>query len=239
MKIIDAKWDAISLKKKTYEIIIENSDTIDNINEALLNIEAEYEVVKVPSGLPAIDIELQKMGFVFIEEQITVEHDLHEVKRPSVLQRMYDSMEYSLMSDEEFKILIDEVKGGLFSTDRISIDPNFGIEYSINRYVNWINQLHNSNANIYALKYKNDLEGFVIIKNSIKEDEYDSVLGGAFKKYRNSGLGLVQKEQDIVKSLGGKKLYTSVSSNNVSQLKALIVNGYIPIKITKVFVKHI
>lgn len=239
MKIIDAKWDTISLKKKTYEIIIDNSDTIDNINKALLDIDAEYVVVKVPSGLATIDLELQKMGFVFVEEQITVEHDLHEVKRPSVLQRMYDSMEYSLMTGEEFSFLIDEVKDGLFSTDRISIDSHFGIEYSINRYVNWINQLHNSDAYIYALKYKNDLEGFVIIKKSIKEDEYDSVLGGAFKKYRNSGLGLVQKEQDIVKSLGGKKLYTSVSSNNVSQLKALIVNGYIPVKITKVFVKHI
>lgn len=49
---------------------------------------------------------------------------------------------------------------------------------------------------------------------------------------------MVQKEQEIVKKLGGKKLTTNVSSNNPSQLKALVANGYVPVTVQHVFVKH-
>ena len=49
---------------------------------------------------------------------------------------------------------------------------------------------------------------------------------------------LVQKEQEIVKSLGGKFVSTNVSSNNVNQCKALLANGYTIRNINHVFVKH-
>lgn len=238
MRVVDAYWDTKSLGKKTFELSVDELDSLEDIQNTLQRLDAEYLVVKVSSGSSEVSMKLQEMGFYFIEEQITMEHDLHEVNRNSVLQRMYDSMSYSIMDDAEFDTLLSEVKDGLFSTDRISLDPQLGMHYAVKRYVNWIKQLRESKAYLYALKYKDDLEGFVIIKETNDERIYESVLGGAFKKYRNSGLGLVQKEQDIVKKLGGKKLYTTVSSNNVSQVKALVTNGYIPMKITRVFIRH-
>ena len=67
---------------------------------------------------------------------------------------------------------------------------------------------------------------------------YNSVLGGGYVKYRNTGLGIVQKEQEIVKKLGGKRLETLVSSNNPGQLRALEINGYRTKNINHIFVKH-
>ena len=57
-------------------------------------------------------------------------------------------------------------------------------------------------------------------------------------KFRKTGLGIVVKEMEIVKSLGGKKVTTAVSTNNANQVKALIMNGYIPSKIDHVLIKH-
>ncbi len=238
MRIIEAYWDTKSLGKKTYEITIDNNDQIEMVEESLKKVDGEYLVVKILSDNYSAAISLQHLGFCFIEEQVIMEHNLNISPKPPVLQRMYDSMTYSIMNDSEFNMLISEVEKGIFSTDRISLDPNFGQAFAIRRYVNWIKQLRDTGALIYSLKYKGDDEGFVILKSN-NSCEYESVLGGAYQKYKYSGLGLVQKEQEIVRELGGEKLYTTVSTNNVGQLKALVFNGYFPVKIVRVFVKHI
>lgn len=239
MIIVEATWDTVNLGKKTYEITIDNSDSIESVEKTLVDCDGEYIVVKTQSDNLPVSMFLQKAGYCFIEEQVLIEHDLKIIPKSSVMQRMYDSMTYSIMTDAEVEMLISEVRNGLFSTDRISLDPEFGLEYSVCRYVNWIKQLRQNGAFLYSLKYKGDYEGFVILKESKNEKEYESVLGGAFQKYRCSGLGLVQKEQEIVREMGGKRLYTTVSTNNVGQLKALVFNGYSPAKVTRVFVKHI
>lgn len=51
-------------------------------------------------------------------------------------------------------------------------------------------------------------------------------------------MGTVLKEMEYVKNLGGKKVYTSVSSNNIRQLRNLIINGYIPTGVDHVFVRY-
>ncbi len=239
MKIVDAVWDTVNLGKKTYEITIDNSDPIESIEKSLADVDGEYLVVKIQSDNVPVSMLLQSLGYYFVEEQVLMEHDLKIVARSSLMQRLYDSMTYSIMTDPEVEMLISEVQNGLFSTDRISLDPKFGQEYSVRRYVNWIRQLRQNGAFLYSLKYKGDYEGFVILKESKKDNEYESVLGGAYQKYRCSGLGLVQKEQEIVRERGGKRLYTTVSTNNVGQLKALVFNGYSLAKVTRVFVKHI
>ena len=72
-----------------------------------------------------------------------------------------------------------------------------------------------------------------------KADKNSSGDIGKKRKYRKSGLGIVQKEQEIVKGLGGKRVLTAVSSNNPGQLRALITNGYITTHIEHVIVNHI
>jgi hypothetical protein len=142
-----------------------------------------------------------------------------------------------MMTDKDIEQLFSEVEGGMFENDRISQDPVFGSELSSKRYLNWIRDLLEKDALFYAIRYKDDNTGFVVLetKDGIN---YQSILGGGYRKYRKSGIGIIQKEQEITKSLGGKKVLTSVSSNNVGQLKALIMNGYMPYGIDHILIKH-
>lgn len=122
-------------------------------------------------------------------------------------------------------------------TDRISQDTNFGKEKAAERYVNWVEDMLSKGALPYVMVYKEEAVGFIILQSKDK-NTYTSVLGGGYKKFRSSGLGVVQKEQEIVKMLGGKRVITHVSTNNPSQLRALILNGYLLKDVQHVFVKH-
>ena len=237
MKIINAVWEERNLGITTTEITIEKNDETNNIAEQLSMIESEYSVIKVPSGMSDALTVIQNHGYKFIEDMIHVEHDLHEVEMNNVLKRMHERTSYRLMTDDDFKQLQSEIQSGMFDSDRISNDSYFDSCTSSKRYLNWITDLRNRGALFYVIIYGSDNVGFVVLD---KKDEktYHSVLGGGYKKFRKSGTGIIQKEPEITKKLGGKRLVTSVSSNNLGQLKALIMNGYRPYAIDHVLIKH-
>lgn len=237
MQVVNAIWEKRNLGIDVYEVQFENNDIICDVDEKVCSIIADYVVIKVPSERSDISEYVQCKGYHYIEDLIHVEHDLHEIKRNMLHQRLYDATSFRKMTEEDIETLRTEIQAGMFDTDRISRDAAFGKEISAKRYINWIDDMLQHDAKPYVILYKEDPAGFIILqtKDGI---EYQSVLGGGYRKYRNSGLGIVEKEQEIVKSLGGKKVSTSVSSNNPSQLKALIINGYVPVGIEHVFVKH-
>ncbi len=237
MKIIDAFWEKRNLGVTTAEVIIETDDDADNVLKNIDEIDKQYIVCKVSSLRPDISFLLQANGFMFIEDQIELEHDLREVKRNSILQRLYDSLPYEAMGRNELDYLYNEIRKGMFSTDRISLDPFFDKSKAAERYINWIEDMVGKGAISYLMTYKDEPAGFVII-NKIDDDTYRSVLGGGYEKFRKTGLGVVLKEMEMVRNLGGKRVLTSVSSNNSNQLKVLIRNGYIPTKVEYVLIKH-
>lgn len=237
MKIIDAVWEERNLGVTSAEIIIEKDDTPEYVSEQLAGISSGYSVVKVPSGMSHLLKTVQENGYVFIEDMIHVEHDLREVEMSRVLKRLYESTSYRSMTDADFEQLRTEIEKGMFDNDRISNDSYFPSGTSAKRYLNWTNDLRAGGALFYAITYGSENVGFVVLD---KKDEktYYSVLGGGYEKFRRSGTGIIQKEPEITRKLGGKRLVTSVSSNNVGQLKALIMNGYRPYAIDHVLVKH-
>ena len=237
MKIIDAIWEKENLGVTSKEVLVDLNDSIDVVKAGLASLNDLYIVVKVPASQFGITALVQDMGYRFVEEMIEVEHDLHEVKRNRILQRLYDSLDYKEMDASDLETLYSEVDKGMFSTDRISNDPHFSVELSARRYKNWIKSMLNSGAIPYVMSYKGEPAGFIILTTKDKI-VYHSVLGGGYEKFRKTGLGMVQKEQEIVKSLGGKFVSTNVSSNNVNQCKALLANGYTVRNINHVFVKH-
>ena len=238
MKVIDAFWEKRNLGIDVLEVEIENGDSILKVDERLKNLKADYISVKIPSSMPEFMEVVQQNGFFFREDLIHVRHDLSEITRTAMQQRLYEKMSYRVMTEEDIIILYNEIHKGMFSTDRFSLDEKFTPEQCANRYANWIDDLRAKGAIPYVLMYKEEPSGFIIV---ISDDNktYQSVLGGVYEKYRKGGLGAVQMEQEIVKKLGAKYLETTVSSNNVGQLKALIVNGYVPISINHVFAKHL
>lgn len=237
MKIIDAVWEERNLGVTSAEIIIEKDDTPEYVSEQLAGISSGYSVVKVPSGMSHLLKTVQENGYVFIEDMIHVEHDLREVEMSRVLKRLYESTSYRSMTDSDFEQLRTEIEKGMFDNDRISNDSCFPSGTSAKRYLNWTNDLRARGALFYVITYGSENVGFVVLD---KKDEktYYSVLGGGYEKFRRSGTGIIQKEPEITRKLGGKRLVTSVSSNNVGQLKALIMNGYRPYAIDHVLVKH-
>lgn len=238
MRIVNAVWEKKNLGVNAYELSIETGDNIDEVKQQIENIDGDYIVIKVPSDLSEFNSIVQELGFLYIEDLIHVEHDLKEVERNRIVQRLYDETTYREMTDEDFEQLITEIKDGMFDSDRISNDPHFGKEKAANRYINWSKDLHNKGARFYAIRYRDDSTGFVVLDTK-DQITYSSILGGGYQKYRKSGIGIIQKEQEITKALGGKRVVTTVSSNNVGQFKALIMNGYKPYSIEHVFVKHI
>ena len=237
MKIIDAIWEKENLGVTSKEVLVDLNDSVDVVKNGLATLNDQYIVVKVPASQFGITTLVQDMGYKFVEEMIEVEHDLHEVKRNRILQRLYDSLDYKEMDASDIETLYSEVDKGMFSSDRISNDSHFSAELSARRYKNWIKSMLNSGAIPYVMSYKGEPAGFIILTTKDKI-VYHSVLGGGYEKFRKTGLGMVQKEQEIVKSLGGKFVSTNVSSNNVNQCKALLANGYTVRKINHVFVKH-
>ncbi|MBO6231124.1 MAG: hypothetical protein J6O50_11225 [Ruminiclostridium sp.] len=237
MKIVDAVWEKRNLGVAASEITIEKCDGLDLVNEKLSRIVSEYSVVRLPSEMSSILKVIQSNGYEFIEDMIHVEHDLREVEMSRIQKRLYEKTSYRKMSDQDFAQLQSEIRNGMFDNDRISNDSFFAKGVSSKRYINWTNDLREKGAEFFLITYCDDGAGFVVLD---KQDEktYYSVLGGGYEKYRGTGLGIVQKEPEITRMLGGKRLITSVSSNNVGQLKALIMNGYRPYAIDHILVKH-
>lgn len=236
MKITEATWEKRNLGVTTYEISIDFDDDVSCVDE-IKRLKCEYMVVKVSANNIAVVDEIQELGFRYIEDMIQVEHNLHEVELGRIEQRLYDACSYRKMTDDDIEQLRSEIKAGMFKDDRISRDKHFGIQVSSIRYLNWLNDLLDKGAIPYAIRYREENAGFIIL--STKDGiTYSSVLGGGYSKYRKSGLGIVKKEMEITKSLGGKRLLTAVSANNPGQVRALIVNGYKPYDIEHVFVKH-
>lgn len=237
MKIIDAIWEKENLGVTSKEVLVDLNDTVDDVRAGLATLSDQYIVVKIPASRFDVANLVQNMGYRFVEEMIEVEHDLHEVKRNRILQRLYDSLDYREMNVSDVEMLYSEIDKGLFSSDRISNDPHFSPELSARRYKNWIRSMLNDGAIPYVMSYKGEPAGFIVLTTKDRV-VYHSVLGGGYEKFRKTGLGMVQKEQEIVKLLGGKLLMTKVSSNNVNQFRALLANGFTVNKINHVFVKH-
>ena len=237
MKIIDAIWEKENLGVTSKEVLVDLDDSVDVVKTGLATLDDQYIVVKVPASQFGIATLVQDMGYRFVEEMIEVEHDLHEVKRNRILQRLYDSLDYREMDASDIETLYSEVDKGMFSTDRISNDPHFSAELSARRYKNWIKSMLNSGAIPYVMSYRGEPAGFIILTTKDRI-VYHSVLGGGYEKFRKTGLGMVQKEPEIVRLLGGKFVSTNVSSNNVNQCRALLANGFAVRNINHVFVKH-
>jgi len=237
MKIIDAIWEKENLGVTSKEVLVDLTDSVNDVKIGLANLNDQYIVVKVPASQFGITTLVQDMGYRFVEEMIEVEHDLHEVKRSRILQRLYDSLDYKVMDSSDIETLYSEVDKGMFSTDRISNDPHFSAELSARRYKNWIKSMLNSGGIPYVMSYKGEPAGFIILTTKDRI-VYHSVLGGGYEKFRKTGLGMVQKEPEIVRLLGGKFVSTNVSSNNVNQCRALLANGFTVRNINHIFVKH-
>ena len=237
MEITNAFWEKRNLGVETLEVQINENDGIDEIGQRLLTLDAEYIVVKVPSERSDILIALQQKGFLYIEDMIHMVSHLEEVAYPPVVQRLRKQIVTKLMEPQDMKILKEEIEKGLFSTDRISIDPYFTQAQAANRYNGWIEDELARGTSLYKYQLKEKTIGFFGLRE-IGDEHYTSFLGGIYNEYRKGGIGVIVKTPDVVKEMGGKSVDTYVSSNNIVQIRSLLFNGYHIDKSMHTLVKH-
>ena len=240
LKVVDAFWEKRNLGVCCSEIEIEPGDETNFLKKELPLNEAEYTVIKVPSNKFDVMFLLQELGYTYIESSINLVHDLKEIRLNPLQQRIMDSVSYSTMTDKDIDHVFREIKKGIFTTDRIYIDPYFSHEQAANRYVNWIGDELERGCKIFKLTYKNDSVGFFTFKD-IGNGVCYPFLAGMYEKYLNSGLGICTIEKPLKHAIkmNYKKYSTFISSNNTSTFSAHVALNFSFRKIYHVYIKHI
>ena len=242
MKIVDCIWELKNLDKKTVEISVGKEDVFsrDIILQSISNY--EYAVVKVPMDMPTFNIGLSEMGFVCIETQMNVGINLHDFDFSKVAH-LYSDTSYELINnDNDFTSVVYNLLPGMFSTDRISLDPQFGEDIACRRYINWLTSEYESKrSQLIKVINKNEHIGFMLIKTD--GDTIDLILNGLYKQYQGKGLGILTPASPMMyvkkNSLNITKEVTSISSNNIPVVKLYNRLNFQLLKHTYVFVKHI
>lgn len=242
MRIVDCKWELKNINKKTVEITIDKDDVFDQVILSQHMNDYEYVVVKVPMNMPAFNIGLADMGFSCIETQMNVGVCLSKIDFSKVTH-LYDDTRFEVVDNQEdFKDVVSNIEPGMFSTDRISIDPMFGSEAGCKRYINWLTTEYESQrAQLIKVIYNNEHVGFMLIR--FEGDTIYLLLNGLYKSYQGKGLGILTPASPMMfikkSSLPYENEMTSISSNNIPVVKQYNRLNFKLIQQTYVFVKHI
>lgn len=247
MKIVNADWEIKNIGKVTLEITLDKSDlnvmiynVIDTVLEAKKNYQAEYVVLKIPTGNPVIGIEFSQHGFFHIETQLNLKATRDDVE--SALKKYSDlfcdaKIEH-IDNLKELSNIQNEVRKGIFSKDRISLDPYFNEEIANKRYSNWIEDEFKKCSQLSYIVVDRKKIGFSLWRY----DKFSavSVLAGLFHEYQFSNLGgrIYFASMREALSKGTKKFYTSVSSNNPSSLHLHELFGFKVSSMQEVYVSH-
>lgn len=239
MKIIDATWEKRNLGVTTLEIRVEQNDCLDDLSSSLDKFNSQYNVVKIPAGKADMMFFLQENGFKFIEGVVHLTHSLHDIDLNPVQKRLDSAVSYKLMNQTDIEQLYNEIKNGLFYTDRIFLDSYFTKEQAQNRYVNWISDELTRGTELYKLIYKNENIGFFTFKQ-IDNGVYYPFLAGVYKKYQTSGLGAIFCYKPIIEARkrNAKLISTYVSTNNSNTLRLHSMFGFATKSISYVFIRH-
>ena len=241
MQIIDAFWEKRNIGIKTTEIILSNADALSDIENVLnsLSCERQYIVVKLPVGRPDFIKFLTDRKFYFVESLFEVLLCVADFQLPISLKRFDDMLSYKKMtSDNDFQRLETEIKKGIFTTDRISLDVHFGIDISMVRYINWLKDEVRKGSEIFEILYKEKEIGFFALKN-LSDGKYDNFLAGMYKNELNMGFGFSILSKPMLElSNGQAKVYvTHISSNNLAVMRLYFSFGFTPTDIVYVMTK--
>jgi hypothetical protein len=241
MKIINAFWEERNIGKKTIEVEYEKSDNeTDFINSITSLKDASYIVIKAPSGNFELSSILSEKGFKYIESIIEISLPLKEYILPPKLVKLNDSISYEIVDNIRIDSVCKQINKGIFTTDRIAIDKNFGYEISNKRYSNWVRDEFNNNNSIFEIKFGAKYIGFFGIKEKSKFT-YEIFLAGIYVEVQSFGLGfsIISKSIEEISLKQAKQIITHISTNNIQIMRLYTQLGFTPIDIKNVFIKHI
>jgi len=243
MKIVDAFWEERNLGKKTAEIEVEKGDSIREIREILVQMEKEkdYLVVKLPPAFLCEWEELESRGYRFAECLLSFSikiQEFHEERKDFFFFREEQGIE-AVDSFEKLTFLQEEIRKGIFVTDRVALSPSFGPEKANFRYSMWIEDLFSKKGSfLFFISWKGRRVGFFSVQKR-GEKSAQGLLAGIFPEFRRYpfGLGILYHPLVFLKNGGFKKYSAVVSSNNFPVVKLYEYFGFRIGEIKKVFIK--
>jgi len=239
MKTINAFWEKRNLNANCVEVVLDKEDTINTVLSGIKDIVADYIVVKTPTCELKLYEALSKNGFAFAETLFHLKYSTQNDHLETPQLGYPSGIKLQRCSDKDAQKVFSEIDKGIFSTDRIYLDPYFKNQAAYNRYKNWLSDEIEKGALLFLAERNGEAIGFSAFKH--EADLYNQFLVGIFLNYQNQGLGvkLIQTSALEVFKLGASRVITTVSSNNVPSLKAHQRAGYSIERMEYVFVKHV
>lgn len=222
MKTTNCIWEQKNIGRKTVEILIEKDDSFDKSSISRLVQGYEYAVIKVPMNMPLFNIGLSRMGFDCIEIQQNMSMRYEDFDF-SIVERIYNDTTYELVSHfDDFQEVLSLMEPGMFSTDRISIDPRFGDKIGFQRYVNWMTtEYYKGTSELIKVIYQDQHVGFMMLK--FDSDEVQLLLNGLYKPFQRKGIGILTPASPLMyirkNDIPIRIEKTSISSNNIPVVK--------------------
>lgn len=239
MQIIDAVWEKRNLGVTTQEVTVSINDTTESIKTTLQGLNAQYQVIKIPAGYIEPMWMLEDEGFHYTETTVHVVHHLKNLELMGPLQRIDAQLTYERMNENDVDQMYDEIRKGLFYTDRIALDPFFSFEQACGRYVGWIHDEIEKGTEIYKYIYKDKTVGFFTFKE-IEEGIYYPFLAGIYKEYQKLPLGMLYTYKPLIeaKKRNGKCISTYISMNNSNAVRMHAQFGFGFKEVNNVYIRH-
>jgi hypothetical protein len=244
MQIVHAVWEKENLGVDAYEIFLSNQDTPETVaaEEKRLAAEgAEYIVLKSPVNCAQLLFGLPKLGYSYVETVFKVEihrKDYHMPDNITRFDRGLTVVERRLESERER--VYDLIRRGVFVSDRVSLDPVFGVEKGGSRYAGWLRSILENGGFLYeVMKGEKAIGFFVIVRKD--ENTVDPVLMGMYDEQNDRGMGalLHKKTLDTCLTHECKRLTSTIVSNNAKVLHVYVNAGADITDTLYTYVKHV
>lgn len=240
MRIIDATWERRNLGVETVNFIIEATDELESLREAVAICKAPYQTLSIPSGKVDVLLHAAELGFQMIELNISLENKMQNIQLPGIFNRYAPYLDYHEATTAEQNFILDKVnEGNIFVTDKIALDPIWGKEKAGYRYRCWSEQVISEGASVVVTTYKGKNAGFEIYIADKEKQIATNIIGGAFPEFPGLGFAPLYTELLHQKQNKIKKVHTAVSSNNLPVLKLHELLGFSVSNTTYILIKHL
>jgi len=240
MKVVHASWEKRNLGIDCNEVEIESHDTVEAIENDLLQAETEYTVAKIPAGMIEILFYVQRKGYYFIETMTSCYHAGESFSLTPAEMRFVNRIRYEEMTSQDRDYVFSRIEEGLFETDRIALDPCFTKVQANQRYIGWISDELERGASLFKLMNLERPVGFFCIKSAGAGICF-AFLGGIYPEFARAGFGVPMNFYEIEEGMkrGAKRILSSYSSNNRGAAAIHLKMGYVLIEQYHVLVKHV
>lgn len=244
MKTTHAVWERENLGVDAYEIALAPEDTPEALaaeDQRLAAGGAQYLVVKTPVNCPRLLFGLGTLGYTFVETVYHVMIRRDEYRMPASVARFDRGLEVTLRTEaDDVERICALVSQGVFVSDRVSLDPAFGVKMGGRRYANWLRSMARSGAWLYEVLRGGSPMGFFIIQRK-DAATVDPVLMGLYDEQGDRGMGVLlhKKTLDTCFEHPCERLTSTIVSNNAKVLRVYLNAGATIADTLYTYVKHL